>query len=362
MKLYDLTNGRYLEFDKEDYKIHIEDIVRRIQPPFLSNFQFLHNNDDDNLGSILETLINTTPIFIVESSMAGKIVEVPRRHFSVLVPKDNYCYSLDNHIESHRDCWAYPKELNRDYIEYNNDLYEREPQNLIINDLFGVYIHREKDELFPRRIFIWIDKIEEYAKENSDYAPFTHYAKILLDIVFFHEIGHALMDIGFYGERFSFLLETNYICTYIEEAFANCFALTIIFSKDCSKDGKGYQHKGHEMHILSDIEPLIKEFVTNQAPGYSDGWILYENYFSYLFMIDQWMCFKALINHNLLCILNDFWNNKDYNLLNFIKKTRYNEWLVIKVNDDKFGIIDRSSRKITHYFDRYDYDAYVRDL
>ena len=349
MKLYDLTNGDYCDFNKEDYKKHIEDIVREVRPPYLSNFQFLHKNDDKNWGPILETIINTTPIFIVESSMAGNIVEVPRRHFSVLVPEDN-CYSWDNH-----------REFNHDYIYYDNDLYERELQNIIISDLFGVYIHRDKDEFFPRRIFIWIDKIEKYAKDNSDYTTFTHYAEILLDLVFFHEIGHALMDIGFYGERLSFL-HNNRICTYIEEALANCFALTILFYKDHLKDDIDNQHKGHKRHILSDAEQFIRCFVLSQESGYSDGWGLYENYFSYLFLIDQWMCFKTLFNHNLSCILNDFWENKDFNLLNFIKKTRYNEWLIIKFNDDEFGIIDRSTRKITHYFDRHDYDVFVRDF
>lgn len=355
MKLYDLTNGVYCNFNKEDYKMHIENIVRGVQPPYLSNFQFLHKNDDKNWGAILETIINTTPIFIVKSSMARNIVEVPRRHFSVLVPEDKY--SWDNH-----------RKFNHNYIYYNNDLDERELQNIIISDLFGVYIHRDKDELFPKRIFIWIDKIEKYAEDNSDYATFTHYAEILLDMVFFHEIGHALMDIGFYGESNSFPFHKNYICRYfeearyIEEALANCFALTILFSKNHLKDDKDNQHKGYKGHNLSDAEQFIRSFVLSQESGYSDGWALYENFFSYLFLIDQWMCFKTLFNDNLSCILNDFWKNKDFNLLNFIKKTRYNEWLIIKFNDDEFGIIDRSTRKITHYFDRHNYDVYVRDF
>lgn len=350
MKLYDLTDGHYCDFNKIEYEMHIKQAIKDVRLPYLSYFQFLQN--DDNYRSNMESLINATPIFIVESSMAKQTISVPRRHFSVLVPEDNY-KSQNSIIEFNHDRRRYSEDY--DYGN-NNDNYNR-GHDIIINDFLGVYIHRDKDEIFPKRIFIWIDKIEEYAKHNAQSSSYIEDAKLLLDIVFFHEIAHALMDVECYRENYSSYSYSNIdIFRDIEEALANCFALTITFFKDCFGNVVEYQHQKHN---LSSAESFIKKFISIQGSGYSDGWELYEQRFFYLFKIDQWMCMKLLFNHDFSHIISESWKKKGFDILDFVKKIGHNEWLVIKLNEDIYGIVDRTTKEIIHYFDKSEYDVFI---
>ena len=156
-------------------------------------------------------------------------------------------------------------------------------------DLLGLYVHKN---IKPSHIFIWGDKIRDRANGNDKNA------EALFDFTLFHEQGHALMDVELYGEKPSklFSYDKDYIYFFIEEAYANAFALTTTMNSLAGKQ-----------------QEFIKSFVSNQIDGYRKGWDWYEEG---CFNFSQWMIIKT-DNHfkNKIQVLVDFWNNKDFSIL-----------------------------------------------
>ena len=124
-------------------------------------------------------------------------------------------------------------------------------------------------------------------------------AKALFDVVLSHEQGHALMDVELYGEMPSKQLSNDmkYIYFFIEEAYANAYALKTTMKK-----------------LNRSQKKFIEDFIKGQPAGYKDGWTVYQNgcyYFS------QWMIIKTEKHfQDKINVLEDFWkNNKDFSIL-----------------------------------------------
>ena len=68
---------------------------------------------------------------------------------------------------------------------------------------------------------------------------------------------------------------------------------------------------------------------------------------------------KLLFNHDFSHIISESWKKKGFDILDFVKKIGHNEWLVIKLNEDIYGIVDRTTKEIIHYFDKSEYDVFI---
>ena len=290
MKIFDLTRGKYPQmYDGCDIFSQYEDqfkMAAHASDSFLQMFQKRGCLRD------VEPLIDTVPIFLVETSMASEYVAAPRTQCSIRVPEDRHSAPADD-SDFDIDKWVNSKEG-----EKEEDSRERRPQSLSILDFLGVYIFTNDDDLIPRRIFVWMDKIMQYAKDHTKTGTqqIGRNAAALFDLVVFHEIGHALMDVELYGTHPSpnFSYSNDYVYRFIEEAYANGIALSIVFDK-----------------LGSQEQSFIKNFVLNQGPGYSHGWDLRRG----LFKIDQWLSIKVLFNFDVACMIRDCWKNNHYELV-----------------------------------------------
>lgn len=348
MMIYDLTQGKHHQFfgDAKTLKKHFEDTVRKVSGPCISDFLFIRANKTYCSIAPLQLLFNTTPIFLVDTTMADSFVFVDECGFRIEVPEDKE-FSFGAGEEFDIDKWVKSKERTS----------EKEDTPMTITDLMGVYI--QDDVLVQKKIFIWLDKIENYAKKYSqNEEDIKGNAQALLDLVLFHELGHALMDVELYGEapapQFSY--RHDYVYRFIEEAYANCIALTCLFwdvleEERPNKDSYGFSFKGH---FTSRKDSFIKDFVLGQRPGYSSGWELFEKYTCYSFGIEQWMCVKILFDYELACCLRDFWKNKDFEKIDYIRNVGRADWFLLKDHYNKYKVMDRNTRQRVNRFNRYD--------
>ena len=290
MKVFDLTRGKYPQmYDGSDIFSQYEDqfeMTIHASDSFQRMFQkrgCLHD---------VEALIDSVPIFLVETSMANEYIAVSGAQCSIRIPEDRNYAPLDD-SDFDIDEWINSKEG-----EKEDDPRERRPQSLNIVDLLGVYIFTNNDDLIPRRIFVWMDKIMDYAKNHTKTGTqqIGRNAAALFDLVVFHEIGHALMDVELYGIHPSphFSSSKDYIYRFIEEAYANGLALSIVYD-----------------NLKSQEQNFIKNFVLSQGPGYSHGWDLRKG----LFKIDQWLSIKVLFNFDIACMIRDCWKNNHLELV-----------------------------------------------
>ena len=159
MKIFDLTRGKYPQmYDGCDIFSQYEDqfkMAAHASDSFLQMFQKRGCLRD------VEPLIDTVPIFLVETSMASEYVAAPRTQCSIRVPEDRHSAPADD-SDFDIDKWVNSKEG-----EKEEDSRERRPQSLSILDFLGVYIFTNDDDLIPRRIFVWMDKIMQYAKDHT---------------------------------------------------------------------------------------------------------------------------------------------------------------------------------------------------
>ena len=331
MKVFDLTRGKYPQiYDGNDMFSQYEDQFKKTvhaSDSFQRMFQkrgCLHDVD---------ALIDSAPIFLVETSMASEYVAVPGTQCSIRVPEDRYFASTED-SDFDIDEWDNSKEG-----EKEDDPRERRPQSLSILDLFGVYIFTNDDDLIPRKIFVWMDKIMQYAEDNTKTGTqqIGRNAAALFDLVVFHEIGHALMDVELYGTHPSpnFSYSNDYVYRFIEEAYANGIALSIAYD-----------------NLKSQEQIFIKNFVLGQGAGYAQGWDLRD----YHFKIDQWMSIKVLFNYDIACMLRDCWQNGHRELVpQCVESVGHDGWLALKDRHDKWGIIELPSQKEIIGFNKYDY-------
>ena len=331
MKIFDLTRGKYPQmYDGCDIFSQYENqfkMAAHASDSFLQMFQKRGCLRD------VETLIDTVPIFLVETSMANEYVAVPGTQCSIRVPEDRYNAPADD-SDFDIDEWVNSKEG-----EKEDDPRERCPQSLGILDLLGVYIFTNDDDLIPRRIFVWMDKIMQYAKDHTKTGTqqIGRNASALFDLVVFHEIGHALMDVELYGTHPSpnFSYSNDYVYRFIEEAYANGIALSIAYD-----------------NLKSQEQIFIKDFVVSQGAGYDHGWDLRD----YHFKIDQWMSIKVLFNFDIACMLRDCCQNGHRELVpQCVKSVGHDGWLALKDRHDKWGIIELPSQKEIIGFNKYDY-------
>lgn len=333
MKLFDLTRGKYPQmYDGNDIFPQYENQLKfKMAVHACDSFQRMFQRR----GCLrdVETLIDTVPIFLVETSMANEYVAVPEAQCSIRVPEDRYCAPTED-SDFDIDEWVNSKEGEKEY-----DPRERCPQSLSIVDLLGVYIFTNDDDLIPRKIFVWMDNIMQYAKDHTKTGTqqIGRNAAALFDLVVFHEIGHALMDVELYGAHPSpnFSYGSDYVYRFIEEAYANGIALLSIV----------------DANLKSQELDFIKNFVLSQGAGYSHGWDLRD----YFFGIDQWMSIKVLFNFDIACMIRDCWKNNHRELVpECVESVGHYGWLALKDRYDKWGIIELPSQKEIHGFKKYD--------
>ena len=330
MKVFDLTCGNYPQmYDGSDILSQYEDQFKMAvhgSDSFQQLFQKREYSRD------VEALIDSVPIFLVETSMANEYVAVPGTQCSIHVPEDRYKGATDD-SKFDIDEWVNSKEG-----EKEEDPRERRSQSLNIVDSLGVYIFTNDDDLIPRRIFVWMDKIMQYAKDHTKTGTqqIGRNAAALFDLVVFHEIGHALMDVELYGAHPSpnFSYGSDYVYRFIEEAYANGIALSIVYD-----------------NLKSQELDFIKTFVLSQGAGYSYGWDLRD----YHFGIDQWLSIKVLFNYDIVCMIRDCWKNNHRELVpKCVESVGHDGWLALKDRHDKWGIIELLSQKEVIGFKKYD--------
>lgn len=274
MNIIDLTQGAYPGFVEwcKGYEDRYSN-KRWTAAAFSSDFRIMFNNTKPNV----DFLMNSVPVFLVDKGISETDVPLPGCHRIIHVPNDKKLVP----------------------VEPNN------PQKKTI-DILGLYEHDNSRDFLPRRIFVWIDKIGDCPLEHIEKCIEKHpkclfkldeMAKALFDVVLTHERGHALMDVELYGETPSpqFTYDMYYYF-FIEEAYANAYALTTTMKKFNDSQKK-----------------FIKLFVDNQPNGYKDGWKLYEDG---CYNYSQWMIIKSKKHFtSKKQLLDVFWKTKDFSVL-----------------------------------------------
>ena len=316
MKIFDLTRGKYPQM-YNGLKMYDLDVFL----PFVHSFV-------DNLD-VVSLLINI-PVFLVESTMGNEYISVPETGCSIRVPKDvNYC-PLNKDLDI--DEWVRSKESS--YRESN------EPTSVVISDLLGVYIFESNNALMPRKIFIWMDKIQRIVNATTTAGQSkSSNAAALFDLVLYHELSHGLMDVELYekvpASNFNY---SDYVYQCIEESYANAISLTIL------------KEKG--LMMQKSTEHFVKNFVLNQGPGYRDGWNIYLYNMCYR-EVEQWMYAKVLFNYDVAHHIRRFWLGNFQGLF-FVETVGHNGWLVVKDRYDKWTMTDWNTLKPVVGFKQYD--------
>lgn len=338
MKIFDLTRGKYPDlYNPADAWKYAEGV--REMASFSDSFQQLFQTPKRNA----ESLLNDIPVFLVESSMAHEYIAVPKCGCSVRVPADNYV-SMGQLEDFDIDKWVNEKEAGQDI-----DPRERPQIGYSISDYLGVYVYNTDQDVIPRKVFIWIDKIKDYAEKNSnDDKDTVDNARTLFHLVLFHEMAHGLMDVELYGlhpsPKFSYANDLPY--HFYEEAYANGIALAIILDRV-----KIFKPQPQQ-------EAFIESFVKSQGPGYSDGWILLQGHPNLPIKIKwldllQWMGIKVLFNFDTACLIREMWEHRPliYHILEGVGR---DGWIAVKDRYDKRGFLDVSSLKMVDGFKSYD--------
>lgn len=329
-KTFDLTGGKYPSIYDNTY-IGNEEVARRCM--------FFDEVYDT------ESLLSNIPVFLVESSMANEYINVPGCDCSVRIPCDKSVLVTDEDFDI--DKWVNSKEGYSD-----ETIKERVDRGLSVFDLLGVYVYSNVNDLIPRRIFIWMDKIMEYAenntnKRNSSKQQVECNAKELFYLVLYHELAHALMDVGLYGKvpAPNFSYANDYPYRFIEEAYANGIALEALLSQNTTLFTSSQK----------EAQQFVVDFVKSQGAGYREGWDIYEERHSLNGLIIQWMYVKLLFNYDIACLLSEFWKYKRFNDINYFKSVGRKGWLVVQDRCKKWCMTDLSTAKPVNGFKKYDF-------
>lgn len=274
LKIFDLTRGKYP-------KMYDGLLMYDLSP--MSSFIHSFGGNSDVISRLSDI-----PIFLVESTMEGEYISVPGEGCSVCVPPDRFCSLSGEKFDI--DEWFPSKE---DSVRNSN-----EPTSVVINDLLGVYEYDSHSGLMPRKIFIWMDKIQKIVDEKTKAGQSKpSNAGALFDLVLYHELSHGLMDVELYGKTpASGFTYSDYVYHCIEEAYANAISLKTLENKNSV--------------LLKMAKVFIKDFVQNQGPGYEDGWDLYLNDCVRAKEVEQWMYAKVLFNCDVAREIRNFW--KEY--------------------------------------------------
>lgn len=313
MKIKDLTRNKYANFYDSTNLYYYNDKLNHIEC-YCYRFEFFFGINAIRIKTLLENI----PVFLVETTMADEFISIPGEKCAIHVPKNE---SFTNNEFFDIDEWVNSKEQ-----IITDDPRERCSSVLKISDILGVYI-RNSNSFVPIRIFIWMDKIRDYAINNTkNKNDININASSLFDLVLFHEIGHAVMDVELYNIHPSPYLSycNDLIYRFVEEAYANAFSLEA---------------------ILEELKPcqqlFIKTFVSSQEEGYSYGLDIYQHH---LYNIEQWMCVKVLFKYDYAFLLRDFWIYKDFSKIEFVQSVGHNGWLAVKNRQNKWSLIDSFSQ------------------
>ena len=317
MNIHDLTRGKYSQMYQNLTGYEYE------TSPFFK-FQCLFSNRVD-----IEQRLGQIPVFLVESSMANEYIAVPGCQCSVQVPEDRYVSCTGDEFDI--DKWIASKEDGKD------DPRRREPKSFNVVDLFGVYIYDHRNQLMPRKIFVWMDKIYDYAQNSNNKRAKTsgNCARALFELVLYHEMSHAAMDVELYdmypAPKFSY---SDYIYRFIEEAYANALALNAVYKQ-----------------FSSDEQIFIESFVKSQAAGYSHGWDFYQH--DVTNGIKQWMCMKVLFNYNVAFVLKEFWEHRNFEIQSFVKSVGHDGWIAVQDRFKTWALIDCHTHQPINGFKKY---------
>lgn len=328
-KIFDLTRGKYPSIYDNTY-IGNEEVARR---------RMFFDEEYDT-----ESLLSNVPVFLVESSMANEYINVPGCECIIRVPSDKTISVANGDFDI--DEWLNSKEGSCD-----KPIKERIGRSMSIVDLLGVYVYSNANDLIPRRIFIWMDKIMEYAenntnKRNSSKQQVEYNAKELFYLVLYHELAHALMDVGLYGKvpAPNFSYANDYPYRFIEEAYANAIALEALLSQNTTFFTSSQKA----------AQQFVIDFVKNQGAGYREGWDIYEERHSLDGLIIQWMYVKLLFNYDIACLLSEFWKYKHFSDIYIVKSVGRKGWLVVQDRNKKWCMTDLSTAKPVNGFKKYD--------
>ena len=329
-KTFDLTRGKYPSIYDNTY-IGNEEVARR---------RMFFDEVYDT-----ESLLSNIPVFLVESSMANEYINVPGCECIIRVPSDKTISLANGDFDI--DEWVNSKEGSCD-----KPIKERICRSMSIVDLLGVYVYSDTNDLIPRRIFIWMDKIMEYAENNTNKRNYSKQqvecnAKELFYLVLYHELAHALMDVGLYGKvpAPNFSYANDYPYRFIEEAYANAIALDALLSQNTTSLTSSEKA----------AQQFVVDFVKSQGAGYREGWDIYEERNSLDGLIIQWMYVKLLFNYDVACLLREeFWNDRNFYRVRYFESVGRKGWLVVQDRYKKWCMTDLSTAKPVDGFKKYD--------
>ncbi len=319
MKIFDLTRGKYNDLYDPlyNYRCYLDEMAE-----LCCDFVKIFTNNKISKDDIVK-LLSKIPVFLVESTMEGEYVNVPQNNCLIQVPNSMMVESCEDFdINS----WLEHKEG----LRKNN-----EPNKIEIRDLLGAYYADDSGMLVPRKIFIWLDKIKETAKNLSKpNERLRDNIYCLFDKVLFHEMAHALMDVQVYGiyPETKFSYKNDYVYRFYEEAYANYIALKIL-DKTPNK-----------------VNYFIQRFVENQGDGYAAGWDLYKRYSD---DADQWMAIKVLFNYDIACLIKESWD-RYIKLPECFKRVFNANWIAVKNRFEKFYLLDALTLQRIDGFKEYD--------
>ena len=325
MKIFDQTKGKYDKvYNPTNEPYYAEQIEHMLH--YCYNFQthFAQSCID------VSKLLNNTPVFLVDSLMSEEWLAVPEYQSAICVPADRDTLLMENENFNIND-WANSKEGEKD------DPLRRTSKSISIRDLLGVYISEEHD-VNPRRIFIWMDKIVDAAKNNSsNNGDQIKNARVLFELVLYHEMVHALMDVELYGVHPSpfFSYDKDYPYRFFEEAYANAIALKTIMD---------------DRLLSSQSKAFVEHFVKSQGNGYTAGWELHKHVDN----IDQWMGLKVLFNYEFALLLKDWWKDKRIDELKCFEGVARCGWIAVKDHFGKWDIMELPSQIKVLGFKKYD--------
>lgn len=282
MHIYDLTGGKYgLIAETISYSAESK-ILDQMERTSFPNKNFLFNRfHTDWWKENTKKILNETPVFLVDTLMCKRAVAVPNTSLYITVPEDTYVETIMDDVdwEQQESCRRYDRESPID----------AEPlKSFNIKDFLGVYICDLSEGILPTKIFVWMDKIQSNTTKHEEFEA-------LVENVVIHEIGHSIMDVSNYKAPHNHIFTySNKIYEYIEEAFANAFALDVQY--DTLKSG---------------LQTFIYNFVKKQPKEYATGWEIYQKG---LLMMGEWMSTKILAGSDFLDIfrLQEWWKTKDF--------------------------------------------------
>jgi hypothetical protein len=276
--------------------------------------------------------------------MANEYINVPGCDCIVRIPCNKSVLVTDEDFDI--DEWVNSKEGYSD-----ETIIERVDRGLSVVDLLGVYVYSNANDLIPRRIFIWMDKIMEYAENNTNKRNYSKQqvecnAKELFYLVLYHELAHALMDVGLYGKvpAPNFSYANDYPYRFIEEACANAIALEALLSQNTTSLTSSQKA----------AQQFVVDFVKSQGAGYREGWDIYEERRSLDRLIIQWMYVKLLFNYDVACLLREFCKYKRFRDINYFESVGRKGWLVVQDRYKKWCMTDLSTAKPVNGFKKYD--------